>query len=239
MFKKKPLAVVGETLSDNCINSLERLGFEVLLLPPYFRLGGAVSSHADMLMRPIDGRIFAFSEYAEKTSVFQVLEERGHTPFYTDELPFEKYPKDILLNCLVVGKRIFAKRAYLSKALAEYVTENGYELTDINQGYARCTACPISDNAIITADPSVKKAALSVGIDVLSISTGHVTLSGYDYGFIGGSCGIFNNNVYFAGNLLSHPNGKEIFDFCKDHGMAAISLSDEPLSDVGSIFFFT
>ena len=58
------------------------------------------------------------------------------------------------------------------------------------------------------------------------------------YGFIGGACGYCDGSLYFSGDLRHHPDGDRIESFCKGLGVDAVSLSDEPLKDVGSIFFF-
>lgn len=239
MKNSSAVAVVGETLSEKCRASLSSLGFSVIILPAYQKLGDAVSSHADMLICPINNRIFTFSEYAEKNyNLMDALSAKGCGICRVSEEPKEKYPNDVLLNCLTVGDRIFSKTDFTSCELKKYAREQGYTFINVNQGYARCTACPVSDNAIITADPSIAKAATVCGLHLLTVSQGHVKLAGYEYGFIGGACGVFEERIFFAGDLMSHPDGEKIAEFCRLHGKQVISLSDELLTDVGSIFFF-
>ena len=234
-----PLAVFGGSLSKKCQKSLSSMGFDILALPSYTRLEERVSSHADLLIFPIDKNIFVHGEYTDNIpSLTDTLSVRGYEIFPIDETVGDSYPKDVLLNCLTVGSYIFAKTDSVSKSILEYAKSHGYTAVNVNQGYARCTACPLSKNAIITADGSIARAAESVGTDVLKISDGGVTLDGFPYGFIGGACGVFEDRIFFAGDLLSHPDGEKIADFCKKHNKEPISLSDEPLQDVGSIFFF-
>jgi hypothetical protein len=95
----------------------------------------------------------------------------------------------------------------------------------------------VGDNAIITADPSIAKAVKEKGIDVLSVSPLGVRLDGYDYGFIGGASGTDEENVYFCGNIDLHPDSERIKAFCRKHGKNAVSLSDEPLYDYGTLIF--
>jgi hypothetical protein len=75
------------------------------------------------------------------------------------------------------------------------------------------------------------------GIDVLTVSEGHISLPPYNFGFIGGSCTECGGKVYFCGSINSHPDGARIKEFCEKHGKTAISLSDRELIDVGSLFF--
>ena len=93
---------------------------------------------------------------------------------------------------------------------------------------------------MITADPSIYSAALNAGLDALFINNpdGAIRLDGYSCGFIGGASGVCKNTVYFSGDISLHPNGKAIRDFCQKHKKAVLSLSKEPLCDIGSILFF-
>lgn len=81
-------------------------------------------------------------------------------------------------------------------------------------------------------------AGRALGIDVLTVSEGHISLPPYNFGFIGGSCGERGGKVYFCGSINSHPDGARIKEFCEKHGKTAISLSDRELIDVGSLFLY-
>lgn len=232
--------LVGDTLSDVCAETLRKLGFRPIFLPPYERLGRQVASHADMLLFPIGNEIFTFGEYADALPcLYRIAEEKGRRLVTVEKLPKESYPNDVLLNCLYVGRRIFAKESAIADEVVAYAKKNGIGIINIKQGYARCTACPLSESAIITADKNISRAARAEGMDVLEISEGGVLLDGYPYGFIGGACGVFKDKIYFAGDLLSHPDGQAISEFCVKHGMTPVSLSHEPLKDVGSMFFIS
>ena len=235
----KNLAVAGEGLSQKCREGLARLGFEVIILPSYGRLGRGIAAHADLMLLPLDDKIFIYRELSESLPSFTgMLRRRGYGIIEVDTLPSEKYPQDIALNCLRVGEYIFCKQKHTAKEVLEYVRESGYTLLNVNQGYTRCCACPVGDRGLVSADPSILAAAIGAGVETLAVDAGHVVLDGYDYGFIGGACGAFNGSLYFAGDLSSHPDCERIESFCAALGIEAVSLSDEPLKDVGSIFFF-
>ncbi len=235
----RPIALVGDFVSEKCKSSLVGRGFRVVSLPPYEKLGKAVSAHTDLLIFILGKKIFTYADYKSNTDLENIMRDTGYEIIHISEKAESEYPKDIYLNALTVGGKIFARLDCLSSDIKCYAEEKGYELINVKQGYARCTAAPLSDNAIITADPSIARAAEICGIDVLQISAGGVSLSGYDYGFIGGACGVFEDTVFFAGDLSLHPDGERIESFCRRHGKVAVSLSDEPLYDVGSIFFIS
>lgn len=230
------LAIAGSGLSQKCKDTLGSLGTEILILEDNPNLEARVAHHADLSVLPLGDVLFTHKDTLSNRLISEA-EQRGYEIRVIPEKLQKDYPNDILLNCLVVGKYIFARVGKVSKAVIEYATENGYTVINVNQGYARCTACPVSDSAVITADSSIKKAALSQGLDVLEICEGHVELNGFPYGFMGGACGVCGDKLLFAGDLKRHPDGERIAKFCKRHGITALSLSDENLCDVGSIFF--
>ena len=238
MNDKRPLCIVGEGLSEDCRRRLRELGFRLFIMPPYDRLGSGVRTHADLMLLPLGDRFFIYSELARQyPELIAEAEELGFETAEQSGHPSEHYPDDIALNCLAVGRYIFCRKDCVSRQVLEYAERCGYTAVNTRQGYARCTACPVSDRGIITADPSVRTAALSVGLDVLEITVGGVLLPCYDYGFIGGACGVYRDKLYFAGDLSKHPDGERIEKFCRSLGVEAVSLSDEPLTDVGSMFF--
>ncbi len=239
MNLQKPLAVAGSDLPKECEDQLLALGYDVIVLPSYHRLGKGVDTHADLMLFPIDDRVFIYKELIEITpQLCGELKNRGYTVVPVENSPRPDYPKDIALNCLKVGKYIICKKKNIAPEIEEYANKRGYITVNTNQGYARCTACPIGDGAIITADPSIIKAASSCGLETLTISEGNVTLRCHNHGFIGGACGTDRNKIFFTGSLSAHPDGEKIETFCLSHALRPISLSTHPLTDIGSIFFF-
>ena len=118
----------------------------------------------------------------------------------------------------------------------DYCKNNGIRILNTKQGYAKCSICIVSDNAIITADKNIYDAAIKNDIDVLMIDSEGIFLDGYDNGFIGGATGLMEKDLLcINGNIELHKDGKRIKDFCLKYGVRTISLSDEPIKDIGTI----
>ena len=177
--------------------------------------------------------------YAQAKDLFDKIDELGYTPRFTDELHGKDYPSDVLFNALLLKNRIYGLTSALSKELINLANKYKIEIVNVRQGYTKCSVCKVSENAIITADEGIAKAAQARGVDVLQIRAGHVRLDGYDCGFIGGSSGASDGAVYFCGDVLSHPDGKMISEFCEKHKKSCISLSNDTLFDVGTLFFLS
>ncbi len=231
--------ILDERIPKKALAALKDRGFLPFLLPASDQLAAPVASHPDMLMFFGD-RIFCNREYFEAaTGVLSAISEVLGLPLELgNEKISEKYPSDIAYNALAVGSFVFGKLEYLAPSVLKYAEQTALTTVDVKQGYAKCSVCKVSENAIITADPSIEKAALAHGLDVLLIRSGHIALNGYDCGFIGGASGEDRENVYFCGDLELHPDAEVIKSFCKKHSKTAVSLSDEPLYDVGTMFFF-
>ena len=233
------IVIASNKISPKCERALTLRGFKVIALPPDLSLGEAVSSHPDTILFRADNEIITTADYCDCASyIFSDLREycREVKISFSSETRGKKYPRDCIMNALVVGKRIFAKSDTLSEAVREFAERRGYEIIHVNQGYPACTVLSFGDSAI-TADCGMSRALSGAGIKVTEISQGHIALSGCEYGFIGGASGVFGREVYFLGDIMSHPDGEAICRAVTNAGFTPISLSDEPLCDLGGLIF--
>ncbi|WP_130864351.1 DUF6873 family GME fold protein [Bacilliculturomica massiliensis] len=113
-------------------------------------------------------------------------------------------------------------------------------LTEINvrQGYTKCGLVVVNGGrkpAVITSDRGLEKALAPYPIDVLTVSTGHVLLPGFPYGFLGGASGLLGHTVLFHGDLSAHPDFHRICAFIRARDRTPLWFPGLPLSDIGSI----
>lgn len=231
------LAVTDIRLPATCRTALESRGFEVLSLPPFDVLDTPVASHPDMLIFPMGSRLLTHKNYysAASEELDRLISSTGLELLLSDEPVGRDYPHDVLFNAAPVGDIVFCKRDAVSRHITEH--SRGHAI-GVRQGYTKCSICTVSDNAIISSDRGIAAAAAGAGVDVLTVTPGHVTLEGYDTGFIGGASGTWGEYVFFCGDLNTHIDSASIRDFCAAHGKTAVSLGNGPLLDVGTIFFF-
>ena len=241
MDKKTTLALIGADAPSEIADSLRSLGFSVLRLPCDSRLATPVRSHADMLMLPVGKVVFTSSEYLSVAEdIFKALESLGYEIVTCNAEIRSDYPHDVAFDALVLKNAIIARLDSLPNEIKTYAAAMGIAMLDSKQGYAKCSAVSVGESAIITADKNIARAAEAAGAGVLLISAAPeaIRLDGYDYGFIGGASGVLEDTVYFTGDISSHPDAERIAEFCNAHEKKIISLSSEPLNDVGGIFFF-
>ena len=224
------LSYLSQNADKRIFNALWQEGFETVSLPPFSALSHPVDTHADMLLFSLGDTIFVHRDYPIEIKGFDKVVK-------IDEPVSDKYPNDVLLNIALLGKNAFANTKYASKTVLKHLEEKGFSINHISQGYAHCSTCIVSENALITADLGIAEAAQKVGVDVLKIGEGNINLPPYNHGFIGGSCGSCGDKIYFCGSLNYHPDGEKIRRFCAFYGKTAIDLFDAPLVDVGGILF--
>ena len=232
-------AIVDERISPKCERGLLLRGFRVIKCPPSEFLGEAVKSHPDMLMFHYKNRIISSAGYCESFPYLfsDIREISENTEFtFSDENFSPEYPSDAIFNALTVGNFIFLKEDTVSRAILGLAKKIGLEIVPVKQGYPACTTL-VFGNSAVTADKGMEAALLRRGINVTLISNSDISLFPYKYGFIGGASGVYKNEVYFLGNLDSHRDSVKIREALERESYTPVSLSDEPLRDLGRIIF--
>ncbi len=139
------------------------------------------------------------------------------------------YPCDAAYNVAIVGDKIFCKEKITDRILLDTAKSMGYKIININQGYAKCSVCPIDENSAISADASFLKKAETEGLDVLKITNTSIVLEGFSEGFFGG-CAFMAGDKQFLikGDIKTLPDEKRITQFLQQrkiiikNGMGAV-----------------
>ena len=226
--------VIANGLSETAREKLIKQEIAVIETARNPAVDEKISFHADISFL-FDGTdtLFISSEMAQYENLFRNIVPRV---IVIPENLGDSYPYDVLLNCVVLGRKLICNVDTVSPTVLKYFSEKDYFVINVRQGYAKCSVLPVSDNAIITDDPSIAKAGVIHGIDVLTVSKGSVSLDGFDYGFIGGASGrIDDRTVAFCGDISMHPDYDEIRQFIGKYGISALSLDDNRPYDIGSI----
>lgn len=146
------------------------------------------------------------------------------------------YPYDAAYNICVAGKTAFCNTKIADSVALSLLSENCIDIVHVNQGYTKCSAAVVGENAIITADNGIYKAALTMGFDVLLIKPGGISLDGFDYGFFGGCCGkVSKNKLFLNGSIKNHPSRHKILSFLAKQDVEILEGADTKPADIGSL----
>lgn len=146
------------------------------------------------------------------------------------------YPNDVQLNVAILGRYAFANKNILNERTFGELINAGFEIIHVAQGYTKCNIVPICEHALMTEDVSIYKAALKHGLDAYLVASGNIKLQNYPHGFIGGACGKLSLDVLaLTGSLRALKQYNDIIDFCRNHGVYIMELSNREPLDIGSI----
>jgi len=192
----------------------------------------SISGHPDILICQGDeGLVIAPGLSIE---IKKSLTNAGIELYTGSENPGKAYPESARYNAVVTSEYIIHNMKITSKAIFE--TFPGRKHLHVNQGYTRCNLLALNNECFITSDKGIEKVLLTEGKQVLFVDPSPIRLKGQKFGFFGGCCGIYNNEVLIAGSLHHHPQGDEIRVFIAKKGFSIKELYDGPLVDVGGIF---
>ena len=221
--------LVDFRISEKSCQTLENMGYCIKKTSKEPNLPEPLCGHPDMILCKLKDRDFVGK------STYRGLFGRLNFISGKSELKNE-YPYDIAYNCALVGNSLFCNEKYTDDVILEYCKNNGIKIINTKQGYAKCSICIVSDNAIITADKNIYNAAIKNNIDVLMTENTGIVLDGYNEGFIGGATGLIEKDLLCVnGNLELHKNCDEIKDFCSKYGVDIVSLSQDKICDIGSV----
>ncbi len=204
--------------------------FDILPSPVIEGLPSSIASHPDM------GIVRVGDVFIVEPTVFEyyksVLSDKtilcGKTRLSSH------YPEDIAYNVLVSETVAFGNEAYIDPVVKDVLKEKGILISSVKQGYTKCSVAYVK-NAVITADEKIEQAAGRYGFKTLLISSGDITLSGFDYGFVGGATGEINGKLFFFGDITKHRDYQKIDTFLEENDISYDFIPDFPLTDVGTV----
>ena len=243
MFVENPNLPKGEVTAvavsedaHETIYKLNSLGINTYKIKRSDNLPEPVSSHADLQLLHLGKDILFLSD----EHLFSGESDKKFKIRRIGAVLGKKYPDDVILNCKIIGNKIFLNKKTIADEILEFAYYNDMTVINVNQGYTGCSICAVHENAIITDDKSIYRAAGNLLNDVLFISKGSIRLKGYGYGFIGGCCGkLSSDKLAVNGRIESHDDYNKIIDFTAKHNIEIIELTDKQLTDIGGILPLT
>ena len=191
-----------------------------------------VSCHADILGIYVGKSTFLADKHQIELCKF--IEDNNGKSVIIENIK-SPYPTDCLLNFADIGDYIICNKSILTDEIVDLLPKK--TVIDVNQGYSKCSVCICKRNTIITDDISVYNAVLQYdNINSLLVEKGSVHINKYDYGFIGGCCGLIDKNtLLFNGDLSLHSDFDKTKNFLYDNDINYIDIKGKPLTDIGSI----
>jgi hypothetical protein len=193
----------------------------------------AISGHPDIFFCQTPAGLIVAPNLPE--TYFQLLQQR-QIWFTTGEKPVgSTYPQTSPYNAVVTQKHLIHNLKFTDPVLLKAC--EGLTPIHVNQGYTRCNLLVLSENLFVTSDKGVYNSLLDQGLSCHYFPPDEIRLEGFPNGFLGGACGIWDQKLFICGSLKYHSWGNELRRIVEAAEYEIIELMDEPLMDVGSIFF--
>ena len=222
------LIIIDKRIPKEAKEKLSSIG-EIFELETNGIVYSAISGHPDIFIFKFENNLIIAPECPKKL-IEKLIELRINFKIGDKKLGI-KHPETTPYNVsyndgLFIGDRNLCDKNILK--LSE-----GRKWIQTKQAYARCNNIILNNNSVISNDKSI-----STNIDKsLIVNPKEILLKGFEYGFIGGCMGIYNNNIYILGSLIYHSQGEAIRSFCESNSYSIIELYDGNLFDGGGIFF--
>lgn len=138
-------------------------------------------------------------------------------------------------NCLSTEKFFFHKEDMTDPHI---FNKNIYKkFINLPQSYTRCSMINISNEAFLTSDAGIKATLDENNFENFFFSPSNIRIVDHKNGFLGGTCGIFDNKIFFNGNIDLHEHGADLRKFLSETEYEIICLDNDFLYDGGGIFF--
>ena len=222
--------IMSDKLPELCAQLRKNYGTEIISPSPLRSVTGSERFHADMCICHTGGNHFVCDKDNTK-----LIGKLAGIDAYVEKCEGITAANP-LLNACFLGDNVICNIKKTSTQILKKCHESNFRILNVRQSYARCSAAVVSSNALITSDEGIYSLCKKEMIDCLLIPSGNIQLEGYDYGFIGGCCGLIDKDLLvFTGNIKKHPSYLDIKAFSKNFGVYIESLSDLNLYDIGGI----
>lgn len=193
----------------------------------------AISGHPDIFFCLTPKGLVAAPNLPQDCS--RTLNKRGIKFSFGDKAVGPKYPESAHYNA-VISENFLIHRLDISDPGVLRHSET-LEKINVKQGYCRCNLIPLKDDHFITSDLGIYNALSENGLTVLYVLPDNIILPGFPNGFLGGTCGVWEDDIFFAGSLDYLSQADELRAFLRHLGYNIVELYEGPLFDAGSILF--
>ncbi|MBS4955608.1 MAG: hypothetical protein KHZ99_00955 [Clostridium sp.] len=230
------ICFVDYRTTENEINSLKKLNYDVIKIPKDNNLYEAINGHTDIQLNILNKHTLIVNKNIN-LSFKQLLETKNINFIESDNVLSSKYPSNISLNAYITDNYLVHNLKFTDKKILDYCKNK--KNINVNQGYTKCSILPLREKAIITNDAGIYNTLKSEDFDILLLPFGDIELSGFNYGFIGGVGGmISSDSMAFFGSLDNYTFGNEVKKFLYKYDIKPIYLSNTKLIDRGSLLVF-
>lgn len=234
--KRAEHVIIGAKYVHLLEEPLKTRGITPLFVPDNPNVDERLSGHADLSVFHAGGEEIWLAPYLRESGFAARLTAMGAQVHIADIVQSASYPHDAQMNIAALGGAfIYNPKVSYMPVIERLAGKRGMRGAPARQGYAKCSVLVVDERSIITQDAGIARAARGIGLNVLEIAPGYVTLDGFEYGFLGGAGFKPAADIMaFTGMLDAHPDRARILTFLAARGVSAVYLTGLPVFDIGS-----
>ncbi len=232
MNDKKKYIIASAEIPDEVKIKLSRYGHLII-----FKTSGitypSVSCHPDIFMCQINDMLVVAPNLPEEYfDLFRI----NKIPFILGDRPVgHEYPFTATYNAVITSNYLIHHSDITDSMILDISKTK--KIIHVNQGYCRCNLLSLNEKSFITSDKGIFSALKKNKMNVDYFDPQTIILSGQKHGFLGGCCGVYDNNLFVIGSLKYYAEGDKLKLCLSKINFNIIELYDGPLIDKGSIFF--
>jgi hypothetical protein len=138
-------------------------------------------------------------------------------------------------NCLGTSRYFFHKKGLSCPSVFRLNMEK--IIVSVPQAYTRCSLTHLGNERFITSDKGIEVKLKENNLDCFYFPPEEISIIGHAHGFLGGTNGLHEDQLFFVGNIDLHKNGKALRNYIENAGLEIVALCPDLLYDGGGIFF--
>jgi hypothetical protein len=193
----------------------------------------AISGHPDIFFCRVGQELVVApnlpGHYRDKLLASGIRTKSGKSPLGME------YPATAHYNAVTTRKYLIHHPAITDETIKNLC--NNKKIFAVKQGYTRCNLMMVGEEHALTSDPDIGRVLEQAGIKTLFINPGSVRLPGFDHGFFGGCCGIWQDTLYVLAGQDNFAQSADVAAFAASAEYKICWLANEAPVDGGGIFF--
>jgi hypothetical protein len=224
------LILVDKKIPRQALNKLSGYG-QVVLFETKGITYDAISGHPDVFFCQTPDILIVAPNTPEK--YIKILEKNNVNFTFGNNPVGAKYPQTACYNALITDKYLIHSTNKTDKKILDL--NNLREFINVTQGYTRCNCINVNE-VYFVSDRLIYKALQQLRLKVTYVNPANIILHGFDNGFFGGCCGVFDNVLFVCGDLNVSKQG-DLRDLLLNNEIDLVELYNGQLYDVGGILF--
>ncbi len=147
----------------------------------------------------------------------------------------KNFENSVSYNCIGTEHYFFHKTGFTDPVILKL--NRNKEFINLPQAFTRCSLTHLGNKNFITSDKGIEKKLIKKGLNCFYFSPEQISIIGHKHGFLGGTCGLYNNKLLFIGTIDMHQQGIALRNYIEGSGIEIVSLTNSLLYDGGGIFF--